>query len=276
MARPSDRKGYVYVLHFEQPLAHAQHYVGCTRDIRQRLITHAQGRGSNLVRAAMAEGIEWRLGALGRTTIAGLYRIERQVKNWHGSRAFCSCCCGEEAKALPGCQGLPLDDIPYPIQSAALAKMSPARPRMTYRFTTDAESLALCESVRDLMQGDKHCLGFIPAGGAGGMTLNIAIGRVAVCECDGQLVGYCYFSESEEELKVQQIVVADSQRGCGIGRELVNMVRRKSPEKLTTCRVRWDLTANEFWEKCGFRRIATDTHETSGAQLNVFAADPVN
>jgi predicted GIY-YIG superfamily endonuclease len=48
-------QGTVYVLHFEPAYKHARHYVGWTEgDVVERLAVHLQGRGSPLIRAALA------------------------------------------------------------------------------------------------------------------------------------------------------------------------------------------------------------------------------
>jgi hypothetical protein len=51
-------QGTVYVLHFDPPYKHAQHYVGWTEgDVIERIAVHLQGRGSPLIRAAVAAGV---------------------------------------------------------------------------------------------------------------------------------------------------------------------------------------------------------------------------
>jgi hypothetical protein len=48
----------VYLLHFDRPLRHAQHYVGwCAGDPVKRLAEHVAGNGGKLTAAASASGI---------------------------------------------------------------------------------------------------------------------------------------------------------------------------------------------------------------------------
>ncbi|MBV9170088.1 MAG: endonuclease [Chloroflexi bacterium] len=86
--------GTVYVLHFSQPLAHARHYVGWTAgDAADRLQEHLHGRGSPLVRAAVAAGITVAIALSKHGT-----RIdERRWHNRHGAARICPICKGRKA-----------------------------------------------------------------------------------------------------------------------------------------------------------------------------------
>jgi hypothetical protein len=56
--------GTVYVLHFDPAYKHPRHYIGWTEgDVTKRIAVHLQGRGSPLVRAAVAAGVEVQLAA---------------------------------------------------------------------------------------------------------------------------------------------------------------------------------------------------------------------
>jgi GNAT superfamily N-acetyltransferase/predicted GIY-YIG superfamily endonuclease len=264
------RQGYVYVLHFDRPLAHARHYVGCTCDLRQRLITHAQGHGARIVEAAQAAGITWRLGALGVTHVAGMRRLERQLKDWHGCGAQCELC-QKEPRAIPGTRSYPLTSIPFPVDSVRLLPLGRGRSEVSYRFTDAGDPLALVNDLQRLMQANKWALGFIPAGGAQGLTLAVIRGQVVICLLDSVLCGYATFTESDT-VKIHQVVVTDSQRGCGIGRRLVEMIRQARPDKRCECRVRDDLHANGFWQSIGFALSSHETHATSCERLNRYVA----
>lgn len=82
--------GVIYLLHFEQPLQHAQHYVGfCEKleGVDSRLEYHATGRGSRLMAAVSAAGIEWRIVRLWE----GTRNDERRLHKAH-SRLYCPSC----------------------------------------------------------------------------------------------------------------------------------------------------------------------------------------
>lgn len=259
--------GYVYVLHFDRPLAHAQHYVGCTTDPRGRAITHAQGRGARIVRAALAAGIGFEVAALGTTHVRGMRRIERQTKDWHRAAEFCPLC-GPNPRAIPGTRPYPMELWPWPRHSDGLAALGPV-PDVTVRLTGPAEPIGLSEEVRQLMRTEKDSLGFIPAGGDGGLTQSIIAGRVAVAQADGMLLGYAAWTH-RELLRIAQVVVADAHRGSGIGRRLVAEARRAHPSLRAVAKVRDDLTANDFWRGIGFELTDSETHETSGSRLHVW------
>lgn len=79
----------VYLLHFDTPLHHARHYLGVTRrGLGLRLVDHYAGRGSRLMAAVVAAGIEVRLA---RTWPAGRDG-ERALKRRKKNPALCPLC----------------------------------------------------------------------------------------------------------------------------------------------------------------------------------------
>lgn len=81
----------VYVIHLDPPYRHARHYIGWTdgEDVAERLGTHQRGRGSPLLRAAVAAG--------SRLDIAHVFvgadrHFERKLKNRKDVRSWCRCC----------------------------------------------------------------------------------------------------------------------------------------------------------------------------------------
>ena len=81
--------GTVYVLHFDPAYKHARHYIGWTAgEVTDRLAVHLQGRGSPLIRAAVAAGVDVQLAA----TYQGSRYLERQLKSWHNTGRFCAIC----------------------------------------------------------------------------------------------------------------------------------------------------------------------------------------
>lgn len=78
----------VYLLHFERKYHHAQHYLGITDNLQQRLEVHRSGQGSPLVRAAVQSGISFQLAK----TWQGDRYLERHLKSWHKSRQLCPIC----------------------------------------------------------------------------------------------------------------------------------------------------------------------------------------
>lgn len=111
--------GWVYVLHFDEPICHARHYTGSTLDLRARLIAHALGRGARLTQVARERGIAWRLTALGATTGEVLRKLERGAKDWKGADQFCPICTRAPHR-IPGTTPYPVAMLPFPVSSTAL------------------------------------------------------------------------------------------------------------------------------------------------------------
>jgi hypothetical protein len=91
----SGRVGTVYLLHLEPGLAVtgdrvARHYLGWTgADVDERVREHLAGRGSPLVRAALAAGADV---SLQRTWLGVDRHFERRLKNRHEAPRLCPRC----------------------------------------------------------------------------------------------------------------------------------------------------------------------------------------
>lgn len=81
----------VYLLHFDPPYLHAQHYLGWSHDIAARVHQHASGgsRSSPLVQAALANGSRIRLA---RVWLGADRNFERTLKNRRYARRICPEC----------------------------------------------------------------------------------------------------------------------------------------------------------------------------------------
>ena len=85
---------YVYILHFSQPLAHAQHYTGATDRLLQRLHQHCGGsNGGRLPKVFHALGVSFVVGRVEEyDDHSTAFRRERQIKRGgHGPR-YCQIC----------------------------------------------------------------------------------------------------------------------------------------------------------------------------------------
>lgn len=264
------RKGFVYVLHFDRPLCHSQHYVGCTCNLRDRLLTHATGRGARIVAAALERGIGFRLGALGQCNVTVMRRLERHLKDWHGAADQCECCRPEDARHIPGTTPYPFGMLPFPTVSADLCALSPHGVRETFAFAAERGSQLehLSHAIKEVMQENKDALGFIPAGAEGGVSLALLNGRVIVTHVNGVLAGYLLWTETDSTVSIHQCCVRDPFRRCGYGRRMIQMLKESRTNRVIQCKVREDLVANGFWLDIGFTLGATETHRTSGQRLN--------
>ncbi len=80
--------GTIYLIHFERPFKHAQHYMGFSQNLPQRLNQHKKGCGSKLMRAVSAAGIRW--AVVEKWT--GDRHFERKLKNHRNHGGKCWIC----------------------------------------------------------------------------------------------------------------------------------------------------------------------------------------
>lgn len=88
-----------YLIHFDQPIGNerhqAQHYLGYTKSVRQRVYYHQHGYGhGRLVQVAIEKGITW---AVAREWPAGDRALEKRLKRRH-QRLLCPICSGVAAR----------------------------------------------------------------------------------------------------------------------------------------------------------------------------------
>lgn len=86
----------IYLIHFDQPYEHAQHYLGFVdtanhpleEALPSRLTYHRTGRGSRLMKAVTAKGISWNVVRIWKD---GTRTQERQLKVMSSTR-LCPIC----------------------------------------------------------------------------------------------------------------------------------------------------------------------------------------
>lgn len=267
--------GFVYLLHFSQPIGdldkphgQAQHYIGCTSDIRTRLIGHAHGRTARIVAAVRKAGLEFDLVTVGVTHRRGMRKIERQIKNWKSARVFCPLCTpdGNQSGRLPGTTPYPVELLPFPTDSRGLRALSgPDAPIVRPVYPEDER---VDEQITALMDEEKEALGFVPTGPGGSVQSAIVAGRVLIALIGGRIVGFVWWTETAEEVKIQQVCVQSGFQSQGIGRTFVRFVLTSRKGVCVTCRVRSDLRAcSEFWPAEGFFECYREPHKSSGAEI---------
>lgn len=274
--------GYVYVLHFDQSLCHAQHYAGCTTNLKQRLAAHAIGAGSNLCRVLRNEGITWHLGSLFTCCKADMRRLERSLKNQRNGPRFCATCTKPGLpERIPGTIPFPIENIPFPTDSVSIlndpqpTRLNPCLIRV--RFTSELEPPRTLGFIRDLMSRDRDALGFIPAGGSEGLAITHDRGLIAVVSNNGDDVGYAAFTMPHDQMRVNihQCCVRDDARLLGHGKALVEFLAERFPYASLHAKVRDDLAANHFWQSLGFDCIRSSRHRTSGNSINHYVRMPM-
>src|SRR5436305_13660221 len=85
----------IYLIHFDEKLAHAQHYLGWTTNLDKRLEAHRSGNGGALMAAVTQAGIGWRVVR----TWNGTRDDERRLKRWKKIREACPDCSAPRFKA---------------------------------------------------------------------------------------------------------------------------------------------------------------------------------
>ena len=85
----------VYLLHFDQPLAHAKHYLGYTNNLERRIKEHRRGHsGSHIMRVLKQRGIGF---VVARTWEGGTRADERRMKG-RGKGRMCPICKAEKSR----------------------------------------------------------------------------------------------------------------------------------------------------------------------------------
>ncbi len=87
----------VYLIHFNEKLAHAQHYIGFVESeqgLDKRLTDHLCGMGARLMEVLFERGIEWRPV---RVWFGADRKFERQLKRRKCAARICPVCAGRAA-----------------------------------------------------------------------------------------------------------------------------------------------------------------------------------
>lgn len=98
------KAGWVYILHFVEPLHHARHYAGSTRNIKARIERHRSGGAARLTRALMLEGIDFVVAVVLQSP--DRRRDERKLKDKKATRFYCPLC-ARQPRRLPECIAIP-------------------------------------------------------------------------------------------------------------------------------------------------------------------------
>lgn len=266
------RQGFVYVLHFDTKLEHAGHYIGSTENLLRRLTAHANGCGARIMREMMLRGNKWRLGALGVASHASIRRVEREVKDQRHAIRYCGVC-NALPKRIKGTKPYPIEmiDFPHTFDELCNSPLAYSKQVRVVRSTEVMEDMGKYMSeILSLMQRERDCLGFIPAGGEQGLSLLWESGKILLGFLGTRFVGYLVFTVETfgTQANIMQICVRDEARGYGVGGAMLKAVKNTGDYMALTAKVRVDLDANEFWMHHGFLLQGSKTHKTSGGILN--------
>ena len=194
-------------------------------------------------------------------------RLERQIKNRHNAPRLCPICTPNPIP-MPGTLQYDVGLIPFPIDSATLQRAHWRILRAVTTPETDSQHARTQDFIRQMQREEKEALGYIPSGGAEGLTILAKKGQVAIVTNRHRIVSFAAWTLGHGSLNVQQICTVDSERRCHHARELLRELSRRYPTLPQTANVRADLIANEFWNAEGFVIESTREHKTSRNLIN--------
>ena len=85
----AQKLAHVYLIHFEQKYHHAGHYLGYSKHLWFRIITHRANTGAKLLRAVNEAGINW---SVVRTWAVNSQDLEKKLKSLKNSPRLCPIC----------------------------------------------------------------------------------------------------------------------------------------------------------------------------------------
>lgn len=102
----------IYLLHFDEPLHHAKHYLGSTARLIGRLKEHACGDGARLTQVLHEQHKGWIVAALFQPITAGdnIRQLELATKRRKNSVKYCPICT-PDALAPKGTIQIPLPKL---------------------------------------------------------------------------------------------------------------------------------------------------------------------
>jgi predicted GIY-YIG superfamily endonuclease/ribosomal protein S18 acetylase RimI-like enzyme len=256
---------FVYILHFDTPLAHAQHYVGMTANLRQRLTAHASGHGSVLTNELFDRSLPWTLGGLFQTTPTNARRVEREMKESKNIGRYCDLCTPDHA-APPASKSYPLADVPFPKRSTEITPTENSQIRITIRQGFEQLDQLFAASIQ---RKHKVELGFL---NYEALSTAATGGKLLIGEVNETPAGFLIYTRFIKSMTVtiHQCAVLDEFRMIGIGRHMLATLAAMNPGFSMWCKVRRDLPANYFWEAIGFKKKRTVVHKTSKKELNQY------
>jgi predicted GIY-YIG superfamily endonuclease len=85
--------GWLYVLHFDNKLSHAQHYLGSTQNPTERWTAHATGNGARITEVLHEKGEHWIVAAVYQT-LPNIDHLaaERHAKRQKNTAIYCPIC----------------------------------------------------------------------------------------------------------------------------------------------------------------------------------------
>ena len=107
------------------------------------------------------------------------------------------------------------------------------------------------EDIDSLMKRNSGTLGFLPGEALlHYLEKDSVLGKITD---SGEIAGYLLYAEYENRFRIIQLCVAESFRGKGVAKELVDaLVEKAATQKFITLRCRRDFPAHEMWPRLRF------------------------
>lgn len=85
---------HLYLIHFDDALHHAKHYLGSSDDVLQRLAAHARGTAARLTEVLREQEMPWKVAAIWQITDPTITprNLERKLKNRNNGPKLCPVC----------------------------------------------------------------------------------------------------------------------------------------------------------------------------------------
>lgn len=267
---------FIYVLHLDEPISHAQHYSGCTNSLRKRMERHASGAGGNLLRVAAERGIGFTLATVSLCSHSQMRRIERLLKDRANGPRYCAICTPDPCR-LPNTTPVDTANFRFPLHSSHLTKI--VNDNVTLTIADEYEPKETFEAMIRLMQEEREALGWLPVkqGGQEGVNTLMRSGQIVLAKQGNSLMGYTSFTVNPARtlVTINQCVVEDSFRFSGYGTRMVREIQDMFGEMHMKAVVKDTLAANHFWRAIGYEQIEQKRHKTSGNLLNVYHHKPM-
>jgi predicted GIY-YIG superfamily endonuclease len=79
----------IYLIHFDRPYKHAQHYLGSTENLEERLARHRSGHGAKLLKTIQEAGIDWKVVRVWENATR---EMEATFKRVQHNKRYCPIC----------------------------------------------------------------------------------------------------------------------------------------------------------------------------------------
>lgn len=240
---------YVYLIHFETPNHHAEHYTGSCRDLQRRLDLHRAGRGSALLAHLARAGKPWQLAALYTGPLKAARNAEAIIKAAHNGPRYCPLCSGQTPKLpyVDWIEELPTQQLMFDATPSGQTEIT--RPR------SDEQKRLAYVACTALADEEEECKPLFHS--------HFAKLTIATAKLDDRIVGYITWLDNKVGYCINALLVADPYRLLGIGSDLVAYVQSLAPFTPLHTSLPADNPSHGFLTKLGFEALYQAANKTT-------------